>query len=173
MEAAMGMYKYVREIWKDPQKELGDIWKKRLLAWKEEPATIRVDKPTRIDRARSLGYKAKQGYLIIRERLLKQRRMRPQFRHPRRSKHMRRKKVLHMSYQWIAEQRVERQYPNCTVLSSYFVGESGTSIWYEVILIDRSHPVIRADPHINWICEKKGRAIRGITTAGRKTNMGK
>ena len=118
----MGMYKYVREIWKDPQKELGDIWKKRLLAWKEEPATIRVDKPTRIDRARSLGYKAKQGYLIIRERLLKQRRMRPQFRHPRRSKHMRRKKVLHMSYQWIAEQRVERQYPNCTALSSYFVG---------------------------------------------------
>ncbi len=173
MEAIMGMYKYVREIWKDPQKELGDIWKQRLLAWKDEPVTVRIEKPTRIDRARSLGYKAKQGYLVVRQRLLKQRRMRPQMRHPRRSKHMRRKKVLHMTYQWIAEQRVERAYPNCTVLSSYFVGESGTSIWYEVILVDRSHPVIKADPRINWIVEKKGRALRGVTTAGRKTTLGK
>ncbi|MCK5341892.1 MAG: 50S ribosomal protein L15e, partial [Candidatus Heimdallarchaeota archaeon] len=34
-----------------------------------------------------------------------------------------------------------------------------------------SHPVIKADPKINWICEKTNhrRVFRGLTSAGKKT----
>ncbi len=165
----MSLYKYIREIWKKPEENLKDIFKKRILEWKKQPATIRVDKPTRVDRARSLGYKAKQGYIVVRQRIMKHKRQRPKFKAGRRSKHMRRKKVLRMSYQWIAEQRVERKYRNCSVLNSYYVGEDGRYIWFEVILIDRTHPAIMSDPHINWICDKKGRAARGLTSTARKS----
>ena len=163
------MYKYIRKIWKQPKQNLGELWQKRLIGWKKQKTTVRIERPTRIDRARSLGYKAKQGYMVVRQRLLRQKRQRPKFSGGRRSKHMRRKKVLKMSYQWVAEQRAQRKFVNCTVLNSYYVGEDGKHFWYEVILVDRAHPAIKADPRINWICDKKGRAARGLTSAARRS----
>ena len=65
----MGVYKYVREIWKNPKENLGDLWKERLIAWRRETATEVIEHPTRIDRARSLGFKAKQGFLMVRQRV--------------------------------------------------------------------------------------------------------
>jgi len=165
----MSMYKYVRNLWKQPKKNLGELWRKRLTEWKKQNVTVRIDKPTRIDRARSLGYKAKQGYIMVRQRLMRQSRQRPKFGSGRRSKHMRRKKILDMNYGWIAEQRVQRKFVNCSVLNSYYVGEDGKYFWYEVILVDRAHPAIKADPRINWICDKRGRAARGLTSAAGKS----
>ena len=163
------MYKYVRQIWKKPKENLGELWQKRLIEWKKQPVTVRIQRPTRIDRARSLGYKAKQGYILVRQRLLRQKRQRPKFSGGRRSKHMRRKKVLNMSYQWIAEQRAQKKFVNCTVLNSYPVGHDGKYFWYEVILVDRAHPAIKADKRINWICDKRGRAARGLTSSAKKS----
>lgn len=165
----MSMYKYIRQLWKQPKENLGELWQKRLIEWKKQKATVRIEKPTRIDRARSLGYKAKQGYIIVRQKVMRQKRQRPKFAGGRRSKHMRRKKVLKMSYQWIAEQRAQKKYVNCTVLNSYPVGNDGKYFWYEVILVDRAHPAIKADPNINWICDKRGRAARGLTSAAKKS----
>jgi len=167
----MSMYKYIRNIWKQPKQNLGEIWQKRLIEWKKQPTTLKIERPTRIDRARSLGYKAKQGYIIVRQRLLRQKRQRPTIRRGRRPKHMRRKKILNMSYQWIAEQRAQKHFVNCTVLNSYPVGEDGKYRWFEVILVDRSHPAIIADKNINWICSKKGRSARGLTSAAKKSMM--
>ena len=82
---------------------------------------------------------------------------------------MRRKKIVNKNYQWVAEERAQKKYVNCTVLNSYYVGEDGNRLWYEVILVDRAHPVIMADPNINWICNKRGRAARGLTSAGRRS----
>ncbi|MEA2037379.1 MAG: 50S ribosomal protein L15e [Nanoarchaeota archaeon] len=165
----MSMYKHIRELWKQPKANLGAVWKERLISWKKENVTVRIERPTRLDRARSLGYKAKQGYILARQRVLRQKRMRPKFSSGRRSKHMRRKKVLDMNYQWIAETRAQKKFVNCTVLNSYYVGKDGRHFWYEVILIDRAHPVIKADPRINWICDKRGRAARGLTSAARRS----
>ncbi len=165
----MSMYKYVREIWKSPKSNLGELWQKRLIEWKKQPATVRIEKPTRIDRARSLGYKAKQGYIVVRQRTLRQKRQRPKFSSGRRSKHMRRRKVLNMSYQWIAEQRAQRKFVNCSVLNSYPVGQNGRYFWFEVILVDRTHPAIIKDKNINWICTERGRAARGLTSAAKKS----
>ncbi len=167
----MGMYKYIREIWKKPREILGDTWKKRLLEWRNQDTTVRIDHPTRIDRARSLGYKAKQGFIIVRQRLDRGGRQRETIRHGRRSKHFGQRKDVDKSYQSIAEERAAKKYPNCEVLNSYYVGEDGISFWYEIILIDKSHPQILADPRINWIFKNKhkGRVFRGLTSAAGKT----
>ena len=167
----MGFYKYVRKTWKKPRENLGELWQKRLIEWKKQLSTVRIERPTRIDRARSLGYKAKQGYLVVRQRLLRQKRQRPKFSGGRRSKHMRRKKILNMSYGWIAEQRAQKKFVNCTVLNSYLVGQDGKYFWYEVILVDRDHPAIKADKNINWICNKRGRAARGLTSAAKTSRI--
>ena len=68
MEAKMGMYKHIREIWKNPKENLGEIWQKRILDWKKEEVTVKIENPTRLDKARSLGYKAKQGYVLVTQR---------------------------------------------------------------------------------------------------------
>jgi large subunit ribosomal protein L15e len=171
MEAKMGMYKYIRELWKQPRENLGELWQKRILEWKKESATIRIEKPTRIDRAKSLGYKAKQGFVMVRQRVERGGRQREAIRKGRKPKKFSRRKDVNKSYQWVAEERAAKKYPNCEVLNSYYVGEDGTHFWYEIILLDRNHPQVMADPQLNWVCtgNNKGRACRGLTSAGRKS----
>lgn len=167
----MGMYKYVRELWKAPRENLGQLWQQRILEWKGQEVTVRVDAPTRIDKARSLGYKAKQGYVLVRQRVDRGGRQRPQIRKGRKSRHFGRRKDLNMSYQSVAEQRAVKKYPNCEVLSSYHVGDDGQYFWYEVILIDKAHPQILADHRISWISTPSNtrRAFRGLTTSSRRS----
>ncbi len=161
----MSMYKYIRSAWKNPKKL--EAQKERVLEWKKDTSTKRIDKPTRLDRARSLGYKAKQGYILVRQRVKRGKRQRPMRKHGKRTKHASPRRDLRISYKVIAEQRAEKKYKNCAVLNSYPVGVDANYYFYEVILVDRTHPAIMADEKINWICDKKGRAIRGITSAGR------
>jgi large subunit ribosomal protein L15e len=70
--------------------------------------------------------------------------------------------------QRICEERAARKFKNLEVLNSYWVGHDGKHAFYEVILVDRNHPAIKSDKKINWICKKRGRAARGLTSAGRK-----
>ncbi len=166
----MGMYKYVQELWKQPKENLGLLWRERLIKWRTEPSTLRVLRPTRIDRARSLGYKAKKGFIIARERVLRggHRRYGVGGRRPKTS---RLRMVLNKNYQQIAEERANKAFPNCEVLNSYFVAQDGQHYWYEVILVDKSSPSIMADKNIRWISEKQHmhRVFRGLTSAGKIT----
>ena len=165
------MYKYIRNAWKQPKENLGSIWKERLILWRKEPVTVRIERPTRLDRARSLGYKAKQGFVIVRQRVIRGGRQRPQIRKGRRSKHYRRRKIVGLSYQSVAEQRAAKKYVNCEVLNSYYVAKDGRYFWYEVILVDKAHPQVLSDPNLKWIAEKKhtGRVFRGLTAAGKRS----
>ena len=165
----MGMYTYVRELWKQPKKSMPALWHARLIEWRKGDSTVRLERPTRIDRARSLGYKAKQGYLIVRQRVKRGGHKREWFSGGRRSKRFHIHKNLNLSYQTIAERRANKKFLNCEVLNSYWVAEDGKHFWYEIILIDRSHPVIKADKNIGWIAEKKGRVYRGLTSSARKS----
>lgn len=167
----MHFYKFIAKLWKRPKENLGELWRERLIQWRKEPTTVRLKKPTRLDRARALGYKAKQGYIIVRQRVPKGGRQREKIRAGRRPKHFRRKKILALNYQVVAEQRAARKYPNCEVLNSYWVGEDGKHVWYEVILVDKNHPSILSDKRISWIAEPqhKGRVFRGLTSAGKKS----
>ncbi len=170
MEAnKMSLYKYVRKLWTNPKKNLKEIWSNRLIEWRKEPVTIRIERPTRIDAARSLGYKAKQGYVVVRQRLIRGGRQKPDIKGGRRPKHSTQRKDLSKNYQQVAEERANKKFKNCEVLNSYYVGKDGKHFWYEVILVDKSHPSIIADKRISWINEKKhtGRVFRGMTSAGR------
>ena len=162
----MGMYKYIRDAWKKPKEGLGELWQKRIIEWRQEPTTIRIERPTRIDRARSLGYRAKPGFIVVRQRVNRGGRQNPQIRHPRRPKAMSRRKDLTMNYQQVAENRAARKYPNCEVLNSYYIADDGLHYWYEIILVDRASPSIASDSRINWIMNHKGRSARGLTSAG-------
>lgn len=169
-EAKMAVYKYIRNLWKKPDKNIKALQKERLQKWRKEPATIRLKNPTRLDRARSLGYKAKQGYLVVRQRVVRGGRMRARFAHGRRPKHFRRVKIVGKNYQWVAEERAQKKFVNTEVLNSYWVGDDGRYYWYEVILIDKNHPVIKKSKELSWITEpaQTGRVYRGKTSAGRK-----
>ena len=58
------MYDHVGDQWKKPDTSYKSPQQQRLIQWRKEENFIRVEKPLRIDRARSLGYKAKPGYGI-------------------------------------------------------------------------------------------------------------
>ncbi len=167
----MGMYKYVKEMWKKPKETMPELWKERLTKWRDEPVTLRIDHPTRIDRARQLGYKAIQGIFIVRQRVLKGGRMRPTIRKARRPKTQRQKKILEMNHQTIAERRANNEYPNCEVLNSYWVGEDGKNKWYEIIMVDINHPEVLSRKHLKWVSNpaNKGRVFRGLTSSAKKS----
>lgn len=165
-------YKYIAEAWKKPEKSFVDeLMRQRLIEWRKQPTIIRVEKPTRLDRARNLGYKAKQGFIVVRVRVRRGglRKKRPKA--GRRPKRMGvRKYKPAKSLRLIAEERAARKFPNMEVLNSYWVGEDGRFKWFEVIMVDRAHPAIKSDEDINWICQKqhRGRVFRGLTSAGKK-----
>ncbi len=162
----MSFYKAIRETWQENREELE---RAATLQWRTEPATIRIHRPTRLDRARALGYKAKQGFVLVRQRVDSGGRMRPTIRSGRRSKHNRRFMVLDMNYQAVAERRACAGYVNCEVLNSYLVGGDSKHKWYEVILVDRAHPRVLGDKNAAGVAAKKGRAERGLTSANRKS----
>lgn len=166
------MYHYMGEAWKDLESdEMKALMWQRLVDWRKEGTFVRVDKPLRLDKARSLGYRAKTGFVVVRAKVRKGGLRKHRIRKGRRPK---RKGILKMTMrkniQRIAEERTSKRHPNLEVLASYWVGEDGRHKWYEVIMVDPKSPVIMADPKINWICSTKhtNRANRGLTPAGKK-----
>jgi large subunit ribosomal protein L15e len=165
-------YKYIAEAWAKPEKSfVGELTRERLVKWRRQSVISRIEEPTRLDRARKLGYKAKQGFVMVRVRVRRGglRKVRPKA--GRRPKRMGVKKFKPAkSLKLIGEERVARKFPNLEVLNSYWVGEDGRSKWFEVIMVDPSHPVIKADKNINWICQKQHhrRVFRSLTSAGKK-----
>ena len=166
------LYAHVREAWKRPGKgALKDLMHDRLIAWRRGPSFARVERPTRIDRARDLGWRAKPGFVVVRARV---RRGGLRKHNPMGGRKPKRRGMLKItmakSIQRIAEERVAKRHPNMEVLASYWVGEDGMHKYYEVLLVDPQHPVVRSDPKIAWIAEPqhRGRAYRGLTPAGKK-----
>ena len=164
----MGMYKYIRQAWKKPS-ENWDLWQERLISWRKQPTTVRIEYPTRLDRARSLGYKAKPGIFVVRQRVPRGGRKREMMDGGRRSKRQTLRVNIDKNYQQIAEERCQKNYMNCTVLNSYWVGQDGLNYWYEIIMVDGAHPVIKNDPHLSWIADHRSRVFRGLTSAGKRS----
>jgi len=165
-------YKYIAKAWKRPKDSyVGNTMRKRAVRWRRQPAILRLDRPTRINRARSLGYKAKQGFVMARVRIRRSgfRKQRPvSGRSPKRmgvTKHK-----LGKNMKMIAEERVGKRFPNLEILNSYWVWEDGYYKWFEVLMVDPNQPTIISDKDINWICNRahKHRVFRGLTSSGKK-----
>jgi len=167
----MGLYKYISALWKKPHDS--EAWKPRLIEWRKAPSTVRIERPTRLDRARSLGYRAKEGIIVVRQRVQRGGHKRERIKAGRRSKRFTMRKNLKMSYQTIAEQRVARKYRNMEVLNSYWVAQDSNYYWYEVIMVDPLHPQIATDSTLKWVAEKqhKARVFRGLTSSAKKSRQ--
>lgn len=169
---AKSFYSHIREAWKTPSEgKLAELQWQRLQEWRKQGAIERVDRPTRLDKARALGYKAKQGVVVARVAVRKGGARKQRFKAGRRSKRQGVNKITRRkSVQRIAEERASRKYRNLRVLNSYWVGEDGSQKWFEVILLDPNHPAIQNDDDLGWITDDvhKGRVYRGKTSAGKK-----
>lgn len=134
----------------------------------------RASRPSRPDKARRLGYKAKQGYVIYRVRVRRGGRKRPA---PKGATYGELEGLAHalrIVLIWItskgkptnqginqlkyqrslkstAEERVGRRCANLRVLNSYWINQDSTYKYFEIILVDPQHKAIRRDPRINWI----------------------
>ncbi len=164
------MYQKIKEIWKKPKKNLGPLWKERLISWRRDNVVTRIEKPTRLDRARSLGYKAKQGFVMARVRVPSGGIDRPRHKKGRKPKKAGFKKfTLSKGKAVVAQEKASRRFPNLEVLNSYWVADDGKHRWFEIILVDKSHPSILKDKDVSWIADPAHtrRAHRGLTSAGK------
>jgi len=155
-------YDYIQETFQKEYKERDELYKARIVEWRKEGTVVRLDGPTNLARARRLGYKRKRGYVVVRVRVLRGRRIKPKPMGGRKPRHNYRYVQPQLSLQVIAEQKANRKYKNMEVINSYWVGEDGKYKFYEVILADPTlvdHPAVK----------RKGRAFRGLTSAGRKS----
>ncbi len=163
----MGTYKYMQKLWKKPKESLGPLWKERLMQWRREPVTLRLAGPTRLDRARSVGYVAKQGIFVVRQKVTTGPHRRT-WTGGRMSKNMRTIKALRKSYQLIAEERASKGFSNCEVMNSYWLANDSKHYWYEVVMVERNHPVVLADVRLRGLATT-GRVFHGRTSAGKKS----
>jgi large subunit ribosomal protein L15e len=165
------MYDYVGDQWKKPDSSFRSPQQQRIIQWRKGENFTRVEKPTRIDRARSLGYKAKPGYTVVRAWVRKGTLRKPKIKGGRKPSAKGISKITAgKSTKRIAEERTAKRFPNMEVLNSYWIGEDGKHHYFEIILVDPVHPSVIKDPKINWITDvsHKRRVLRGKTSAGRK-----
>lgn len=132
------MYKQIEQTWRKAYKENRSILKIRAEKWRREGAMVRVERPTRLDRARSLGYKAKQGYIVVRAKLSRSGKRIKRPTSGRRPKHLGVLKIKpKVNYRKTAINRAKKKYPNMRALNAYYVYKDGKHVWYEVILKER------------------------------------
>lgn len=155
----MGLYDRIRTTFQKEYKERSEIYRRRLAIWRDEPAIVPVEKPTNLARARALGYKAKQGYIVVRARMSRGQRKRPEPSGGRKPGKNVRFLSPTLSLRAQAEQRAARKYRNLEVLNSYWVGEDGQKKYFEIILVD---PKAYGKPI------SISRAFNGLTSAFRK-----
>ncbi|HKW04189.1 MAG TPA: 50S ribosomal protein L15 [Nitrososphaerales archaeon] len=137
------MYRDISKTWRTLVKEHSPVFKQRAIEWRHSRTIVRVEHPTRLDRARAVGYKAKQGIVVVRIKVKRggMRQKRPVS--GRRPKHLGVLKIKGaFNSKDTAERRVSEKYPNTNVLGAYPVYQDGRNIWYEVVLADMNHPVL-------------------------------
>ncbi len=140
------MYRQIGETWQKVFKEKsGDILQ-RAVELRRGPTMERIERPSRLNKARMLGYKAKEGVVVIRIRVASGGMRRPRPTSGRRPKHL---GVLRMKsdepVQKVAERRVKEKHTNLEMLGSYELWVDGKHRWYECIMVDPSHPAIKKD----------------------------
>ncbi|OWJ99134.1 hypothetical protein Celaphus_00010170 [Cervus elaphus hippelaphus] len=140
----MGAYKYIQELWRKKQSDvMRFLLQVRCWQYRQLSALHRAPRPTRPDKARRLGYRAKQGYVIYRVRVRRGGRKHPV---PKGATYG---KPVHHGVNQLKFARSLQS----------------------VILIDPFHKAIRRNPDTQWITKPvhKHREMWGLTSAGRKS----
>ncbi len=165
-------YAFQAENFLTAKEEMKGVVRQRMTEWRASGTVERISAPTKLARARALGYKAKPGFVIVRVKVSRGTLHKPKIMGGRRPRRYGYKKLTHgKSEKWIAEERAQRRYPNLVLLNSYYLAEDGKHKFYEVMFVDPLHPSISKDKNLGWTGEKeqKGRVFRGLSTAGKKS----
>lgn len=134
----MGAYKYLEELYKKKQSDaLRFLLRIRCWQFRQLTSIHRATRPTRPDKARRLGYKAKQGYCIYRVRVKRggRKRMAPKGATNGKPTNM---GINHLKWQRsqrsLAEERAGRKCGGLRVLSSYWVCQDATYKYVPICL---------------------------------------
>jgi len=171
----MGAYRYIQELYRKKQSDvLRYLLRIRVWQYRQLTKLVRSPRPSRPDKARRLGYKAKQGFVIFRIRVRRGGRKRPVPKgctYGKPKSHGINELKPYRCLQSVAEERVGRRFGGLRVLNSYWVAQDSSYKYFEVILVDTAHNAIRRDAKINWICNAvhKHREMRGLTSAGKSS----
>ena len=119
----MGAYKYLEELQRKKQSDvMRFLYRVRCWEYRQKNVIHRASRPSRPDKARRLGYKAKQGFVIYRIRVRRGGRKRPVPKGATYGKPTN-QGVNQLKYQKslrsTAEERVGRRASNLRVLNSY------------------------------------------------------
>lgn len=172
----MGAAKYIKKAFqnewkgvKDASYDYASMMRQRGLEYRnDELAIVKVDSPTNLPSARSVGYKAKPGIFVIRVRVRKGTGTHHRPKNKRRPKRMGQAKLSRkLSTQSMAEQKASKRFENSEVLGSYKVAEDGKWHYFEVVMADRTASTIINDKNLSYLAKgQQGRAERGKTFAG-------
>jgi len=173
----MGAAKYIKQAFqnewkgvKDANYDYASMMRQRGLEYRNDESAIkRIERPTNLTSARSVGYKAKQGIFVVRVRVRKGTGLHHRPKNKRRPKRQGQAKLSRrISTQGMSEQKASKRFENAEALGSYKVAEDGQWHYFEVIMADRDAPTIQSDKNLAYLAHnQQGRAERGKTFAGR------
>jgi len=140
----------MNRLWREKPPTLKALMRNRLVVWRRERSIEREERPIRLDRARQLGYRTKQGYIVLRVKVRRGGFQKPRPRAGRRPKAsgVVRHKV-NVSMKEEALNRVRRRYPNLQPLGAYPLADDSLYRWFEVVAIDSHHPAVVSDRNIS------------------------
>lgn len=164
----MGLYTHIKNNTIESYKNRSDSYRERIITFNRQRPIMKVERPTNLSRARKLGYKAKEGVIVVRVRVRGGSSKRKTSSGGRKPSKSGRYFTRHTSLMSIAEGRAARRFSNCEVMNSYFVGRSGSTAFFEVIMLERDKPSIMSDKLYSDIITKRNRVMRGLTSSGRK-----
>ncbi|EAT35069.1 AAEL012736-PE [Aedes aegypti] len=148
----MGAYRYVQELYRKKQSDvMRYLLRVRVWQYRQLTKFHRAPRPSRPDKARRLGYKAKQGFSIFRIRVRRGGRKRPVAKgctYGKPKSHGVNELKPYRCLQSVAEERVGRRVGGLRVLNSYWVAQDAAYKYYEVIMVDTAHNAIRRDAKV-------------------------
>jgi len=160
---ARSFYSHIKEAWRSPGRgNSQQSYSGSANRSGDEGAIERIERPTRLDKARELGYKAKQGVVVARVSVRKggsRKQRRHKGRPPLEAAGCQPALAPQVDPAHLGGARLART-GNLRVLNSYWVGEDGSQKWHEVILVDPNHPAIENDGDLGWIASDDHKGAR-------------
>ena len=119
----------MKKAWEQPRENLGQAYKDMLISYRAGNSIERVEKPMRIDRARALGYRAKQGFTVARVRVIRGGKKNTRIGSGRDGGDKSTKITQSKNYQQICEERAQKRFVNFYWLQRYARGRIKEICW--------------------------------------------
>mmetsp|Transcript_29292 Transcript_29292/g.57317 ORF Transcript_29292/g.57317 Transcript_29292/m.57317 type:complete len:205 (+) Transcript_29292:46-660(+) len=171
----MGSATFINEIWRNKKSDvMSFLLKIRAWEYRHLPSVYRIKKPSRPEKAKRLGYKTKQGFIIYRVKIRRggrKKQVKKGITNGKPKNHGVNEKKFGRNKRSLAEEKVGKFCGNLRVLNSYWINQDSIYKYFEVILVDPFHKNIKRDQNVKWISSptSKHRELRGLTSSGKKS----